>query len=122
MTTNLPTYIEVMRTIKQEIVSGILEPSQKLDSIKVLSEKYNVNPNTVHRALACLEEEGLLRSRRTAGKFVTDNLILIRSIRYKEARKVTDEFVSNLEHLGITPNELVSLFEEPEFSVVRATS
>lgn len=117
MKTKLPTYKEITVNIRQDIVSGIIEAGQKLPSIKELSHKYNVNPNTVQRALAHLEEEGLLNSRRTAGKFVTGNKLLIKSIRYKEAKKVAEEFVTSLEQLGINPEELVSLFAEPDFSM-----
>ncbi len=122
METTLPTYIKIMQIIRQEIVSGVLEPNQKIESIKELAKKYKVNPNTIQRALVNLEEEGLLRSNRTAGKYVTDNKLLIKSIRYKEARKVTEEFISNLEHLGIQPDELVRLFAEPELSRVMGTA
>lgn len=108
--TTLPTYIKIMKLIKQEIVSGNLEPNQKMDSIKKLSEIYKVNPNTIQRALATLEDEGLLWSKRTAGKYVTDNKLLIKSIRYREARRVTAEFISNLEALGIHADELTNLF------------
>ncbi len=116
METMIPAYIRIMQTIRQEIFSGELEPNQKMNSIKDLSKKYKVNPNTVQRALANLEEEGLLRSNRTAGKYVTDNKLLIKSIRCKEARKVTEEFISSLENLGIHPDELVKLFSEPEMT------
>ncbi|WP_312353111.1 GntR family transcriptional regulator [Aminipila sp.] len=118
----IPAYIRIMQTIRQEIFSGELEPNQKMNSIKDLSKKYKVNPNTVQRALANLEEEGLLRSNRTAGKYVTDNKLLIKSIRCKEARKVTEEFISSLENLGIHPDELVKLFSEPEMTKAMETA
>ncbi|MBE6034356.1 MAG: GntR family transcriptional regulator [Clostridiales bacterium] len=122
METMIPAYIRIMQTIRQEIFSGELEPNQKMNSIKDLSKKYKVNPNTVQRALANLEEEGLLRSNRTAGKYVTDNKLLIKSIRCKEARKVTEEFISSLENLGIHPDELVKLFSEPEMTKAMETA
>ncbi len=115
MELKLPTYIRVMKIIRGKIISGALEPNQKIESIKELSKKYNVNTNTVQRALVSLEKEGLIRSNRTEGKYVTDNKILISSIRYKEARKVTEEFITRLETLGINSEELVKLFAEPEF-------
>ncbi len=122
METMIPAYIRIMQTIRQEIFSGELEPNQKMNSIKDLSKKYKVNPNTVQRALANLEEEGLLRSNRTAGKYVTDNKLLIKSIRCKEARKVTEEFISSLENLGIHPDELVKMFSEPEMTKAMETA
>lgn len=116
MESTLPTYLKIVQLVKNDIITGVLEPNEKLASIKELSQKYDANPNTVQRALAFLEKDGLIKSRRTAGKYVTDNSLLIKSIRNKEARKVTEDFISNLEHLGIYPEELVKLFTDPELA------
>lgn len=114
MDISLPAYQQVTREIRREIITGKLEPSQKLESIKDLASRFAVNHNTVQRALSQLEEEGLLRSRRTAGKFVTDNQLLIGSIRKKEARRVTEEFLDSLGSIGISPGELQEMLREPE--------
>ncbi len=114
MDISLPAYQQVTREIRREIITGKLEPSQKLESIKDLASRFAVNHNTVQRALNQLEEEGLLRSRRTAGKFVTDNQLLIGSIRKKEARRVMEEFLDSLGSIGISPGELQDMLREPE--------
>ncbi|MBN7773318.1 GntR family transcriptional regulator [Clostridium aminobutyricum] len=110
---NLPAYIKVMEIIRRNIISGMMQPNEKIQSIKELAQKYKVNPNTVQRALTALEKEGLLRSHRTAGRYVTENKLLIKSIRNMEARKITDEFVAQLRNLAIKPEELVELFAGP---------
>ncbi len=121
MERNMPTYLEIVEEIKLDIVSGKLEPNSKLESIKALSIRYNVNQNTMQRALAKLEKEGLLFSRRTAGKFVTDNKMLISAVRMKEAKKVTDKFLYSINNLGVDPEELKSFFAEPDFPLVEYT-
>lgn len=109
----LPAYIKVMESIRRNIISGLMKPNEKVQSIKELAETFKVNPNTVQRALVGLEKEGLLRSHRTAGRYVTENHLLIKSIRNMEARKITDEFVAQIKSLSIRPEELVELFVTP---------
>lgn len=107
-------YKRVAGRIRNAIISGEIAANSKLDTVKLLSEKYNVNSNTMQRALLILEKEGLIYSRRTAGKFVTENRILISSIRNKEARKITEDFVNKLGRMGIAPKELADMLSEPE--------
>ncbi|MGN0710236.1 MAG: GntR family transcriptional regulator [Anaerovoracaceae bacterium] len=114
----VPAYIDVMQKIRKDIVSGALEPNQKLDSIKTLSERYNVNPNTMQKALVRLEKEGLLKSRRTAGKYITDNSLLIKSVRVTEARRIAEEFAEKMNRLQIQPEELKMLFSEPDLDKI----
>ena len=93
----------------------MLEPNEKLDSIKTLAQIHNVNPNTMQKALNSLEKEGLLKTKRTAGKFITDNTLLIKSIRIREAMQITDEFVGKLGRLKIEPAELKMIFSDIDF-------
>lgn len=115
-----PAYIDIMQKIRKEIISGKLEANQKLDSIKLLSKKYNVNPNTVQKALALLEQEGLLKTKRTAGKYVTDNTLLIKSIKITEAKRLTEEFTEKMNKLKMEENELRMLFFETELVYIRS--
>ena len=111
----VPAYMQIVEKIRKDIVSGVLEPNEKLDSIKTLSQIHNVNPNTMQKALNSLEKEGLLKTKRTAGKFITDNTLLIKSIRIREAKKITDEFVGKLDRLKISPEELKMIFSDVDF-------
>ena len=117
----VPAYMQVVEKMRKDIVSGVLEPNQKLDSIKVLSQIHNVNPNTMQKALNSLEKEGLLRTKRTSGKFITDNTLLIRSVRIREAKQVTDEFVGKLDRLKIAPEELQMIFSDADFNHIVQT-
>lgn len=54
-----------------ELADGHYQPGDKLPTESALSARFGVNRHTVRRALSLLIEEGLLRSRRGSGVFVT---------------------------------------------------
>ena len=72
-----PIYIQLVEKIRLEIVSGKLKSGERLPSVRELALISRVNPNTMQKALAELEDEGLIYTERTNGKFVTDNKELI---------------------------------------------
>ena len=108
------TYRHLSDAIKRDIVSGNWMPSEKLPPARELAQQYEVNANTVKRALSTLEKEGLIDSKRTTGKYVTGNEILVSSIREREARKLAGDFVKKLDNIGIRPDELAMIFKNPE--------
>ena len=59
-----------------------------------------VNPNTMQRALARLEEDGLLITSRTAGRNVTEDEEILRAVRSQLAEKRVIEYLENMEKLG----------------------
>ena len=76
---NRPVYIQLVEQLKFKIISGEFKAGQKIDSVRVLAQDAQVNPNTMQKALAELERQNLVFSKRTSGRFVTDNEELIKS-------------------------------------------
>jgi GntR family transcriptional regulator len=68
----LPRYIQITESIRQEITSGALPPHAKLPSEFELMKKFGVARATIRQALAKLQEEGLTYSRRAVGSFVAE--------------------------------------------------
>ena len=66
-----PLYEQVVYGIKQDIVLGILEPNEKLPSVRELASQLLINPNTISKAYKQLEAEGVIASIRGKGTFVT---------------------------------------------------
>ena len=111
---NLPIYLQVMDEIKKEIVTQVYLPQQKIPSVRELALKYNVNPNTIQKALSELEREELLRSERTIGRFVTDNLEIIEQLRISLSTDAVKEYVTKMEILGFSREEMAKVVEEYE--------
>ena len=59
-----------------------------------------------------LEDEGIIYSKGTSGRFVTDDAALIDSARHKVARSVVSDFLAQAQRLGITKEEIISMIEE----------
>ena len=64
---NMPIYVQIMNRVREAIAAGELKPGDKIASVRDLAADFEVNPNTMQRALTELEREGLLLSERTQG-------------------------------------------------------
>lgn len=103
---NIPIYIQIMEKIKIDIVSRKLKPGEKLDSVREMSLKLKVNPNTLQKALSELENLKLIYTERTNGKYVTDDIKLIEKFKKEEALKLTNNYIKTMKELGITKEEI----------------
>ena len=76
-----PIYLQIVEIITSEITSGTLKPGEKLLSVREYAQKFRVNPNTVVKALSILEDDKLIYTERTNGKFVTNDEELIKNFK-----------------------------------------
>ena len=97
---NIPIYIQIMNSIKQEIVSGSLKPGDKLSSVRERAESLSVNPNTVQRAYQELERESVSETRRGMGSFIVEKDTLISSLKTEMAQAVMKTFIEGMRGLG----------------------
>ena len=74
---DLPIYSQLVDQIKLAIVTGVFPPGERLSSVRDMAMEAGVNPNTLQRALQSLEQQGLVYSQRTAGRFVTEDVRVI---------------------------------------------
>ncbi len=107
-----PIYIQLVEELKLRVISGQLPAGSKLNSVRDLAEEAGVNPNTMQRALAELERDQLVYSQRTSGRFVTEDMELIKTMRNQYATTKIKEVTVALLQLGYTKEELLKLIEE----------
>ncbi|SCI26365.1 MULTISPECIES: GntR family transcriptional regulator [unclassified Romboutsia] len=103
---NKPIYIQLLEQIKYKIVSGEIPIGSKLDSVRVLAQDAQVNPNTMQKALSELERDGLVYSKRTSGRFVTDDKDKINNMRDEIARAQINYLKQTLQSLGYDMSEI----------------
>lgn len=102
-----PIYLQIMALIKRQIATSKLLSGTQLGSVRDLAIQYQVNPNTVQRALSELEREGLVKSDRTIGRFVTDDSSLIQQLHRGLFDQATTHYVSVVNELNIGIDEVV---------------
>ncbi len=111
-TNGAPIYAQLIHQIKQGIVSGIFPPGERLPSVRDLAMEAGVNPNTMQRALAELERDGLVYTQRTAGRFVTEDEEMIETAKRSLAETQIQAFLTAMTRLGYQKEEILTLVRQ----------
>ena len=111
---NEPIYLQIIDFIKKAIISKRYKAGERLPSVREFSMQFEVNPNTVQKALVELEETGIIITESTNGKFVTSDESVIERIKKESLQKMVDEFYSTCKDLGIEKEEIVKILTSKE--------
>ena len=106
-----PIFLQIAEIIKSDIVSGKIEVGQKLKSVREFAAEFNANPNTVQKALAELEDMGLIYTDRTNGKFVADDRLTIIKGKQKVINQKIEDFFKEMQSLGLSKSDIVQMVE-----------
>ena len=83
-----------------------------MPSVRELAIIARVNPNTMQKALVELENEGLVYTERTNGKFVTKNQELINQTKKELAKEKVEKYLNDMKNIGITYQEAKKYLQE----------
>ena len=101
----IPIYSQIVNELTVRIARHDYSPGQKLPSVRDIAAC--VNPNTVQRALAELERNGLVRTERTNGRFVTEDERVLKEIYKSLSSAYVDELVEKLRNIGMSDMEII---------------
>lgn len=107
-----PIYIQLVEIIRVEIVSGKLRKGQRLPSVRELALIMKVNPNTMQKALGELEDEKLVYTERTNGKYVTKDEKLIEKAKKELAKEKVNDYLNSMQSIGISFDESIKYLQE----------
>ena len=97
-----PIYSQIVDGFREQIAAGILQPGDRLPSVRELATALTINPNTIQRAYRELEAMGLIESIAGKGSFVCH-----KSGREAEALAAFDAMVASLLEQGISEDALI---------------
>lgn len=112
--TDAPIYAQLMEQIKIAIVTGKYAAGDRLPSVRDMAAEAGVNPNTLQRAFAELERQGLVYSQRTLGRLVTEDAAIINDAKRQLARRHIFAFREAMEALGFEKDEIIDLLRQEE--------
>lgn len=111
----IPIYEQIVERFQTLIVNGALEPDTQLPSVRNLAVDLAINPNTIQKAYALLEQQGFIYPVKGRGNFVSgDSEVRFRKIQafYGTLERV----VLQGRELGVTEEEfqkkVSQLYEE----------
>ncbi len=114
LSTDRQIWMQLTEVLTQRVVSGQYPPGIRIPSVRDLAAEAGVNPNTMQRALAAMEEEGLLTSQRNTGRYVTQNTEQIAATRNRLAERELALFREKMKQLGYSGQEITQLLMKGE--------
>lgn len=111
--TGKPVYLQLVDQIRYAAASGGLRAGEPLPSIRPLAEELRVNRNTIAKAYAELESQGVIETIPGKGCFLKDgNTPFTKPVRQKLLLKEIDEAVVTAHHLQVDRADFLELVKE----------
>lgn len=104
-------YEQIIDGYKKMIISGELEPDDKILSVRELSELLTVNPNTVQKAYKALEQQGWIYVVSGRGNFVSNESHGADKAQINEICESIGTLIEELSYLGLTNAEINDYFQ-----------
>lgn len=109
-----PIYAQILEQIEQKIISGEYPAGSRVPSVRELAAEAAVNPNTMQRAMAELENRGLIVTNRTSGRTVTDDEGILENMKNDKALGYTRDYIEKMKDLGYGQKEIMELIKKGE--------
>src|ERR1035437_688622 len=109
----MPVYLQLVDQVKSAAASGALRDGEALPSIRPLAEELRINRNTVAKAYAELESQGVIETIAGRGCFLQQNHSPFRKdVRLKMVAEEIDAAIVQAHHLRVADNEFLGLVKE----------
>ncbi|MBE6597467.1 MAG: GntR family transcriptional regulator [Ruminococcaceae bacterium] len=105
-------FLQIADRLRADIIGGRYPLGAQIPPVRQIASEAAVNPNTVQRAFGLLEEEGLIYTQGTVGRFVTLDAEAVERVRESAHRSAVRRLVRECRELGISQAELIKYFEE----------
>ena len=107
-----PIYEQIIDNMKQLVVSGALKRDEQIPSVRQLAQELAINPNTIQKAYAELERQGVIYSLKGRGSFVGSSLQELRNIQQNERLEELAALSKELYQLQVPQEELYAVIQQ----------
>jgi len=108
-----PVYLQLVDQVRYAAASGMLRPGEPLPGIRPLAEELRINRNTIAKAYAELESQGVIETQPGKGCFLkSNNSPFTKAVRNNLLEKEIDEAVVMAHHLQISREAFMEMVNE----------
>ena len=107
-----PVYIQIIRNVKQKIVTGELQKGDRMPSRREMAVNINVNPNTVQKAYKEMEEMGIINTIKNNQSTITEDDNLIKQIRKDLINEAADVFLEQMKAINVPIEEVKEIISK----------
>ena len=108
----VPVYRQLVDQVRQALQLGLLQPGDRLPTVREVVGQVPINPNTVHRAYVELDRQGLTEGRPGKGTFVRAGLPAVSPEDHDELRRRINAWVGDAEAAGLDEDGMAALLGE----------
>lgn len=104
----VPIYTQIVEQVRQQVVSGKLNPGDQLPTVRALALELRVNFNTVARAYRLLDEAGIISTQQGRGTYILDEPPPKRAdkMRQQALHALTRDYLNEAFRLGCNSEEI----------------
>ena len=100
----------ILQDMRERIFLNDFDTSRPITEAEI-SELYDTSRSNIRIVLQTLESEGLVRTERTSGRYVTEDTNLIEQLRVAAAHDIAADFLEKMRSIGYTPEKAAALLE-----------
>lgn len=97
--------------IKKKIFAGQYLTGSQIESVRELASMYGVNPNTIVKSLAVLEQEGVIKTERGIGKFVAFDQQQIDDNKKQWAESIVNHCIEECAAINVDINMILEIIK-----------
>ena len=105
-------YEQVVYAAKKAIVSGQMRPGDQFPSVRTLSKALKINPNTAHKVITQLVNEGLIEVRSGTGTVVAERASSTAAERSNLLKKELEQLVVEAKKLGLELDAVLNAVDQ----------
>ena len=108
----VPVYEQIIKQVEEQVLTGILKEGDKLPSVRSLSVKLSINPNTIQKAYTELDRRQLIITVPGKGSFISEKAIEVVGENSREKMTELNKIIRELALAGVTKEEIINNIEE----------
>ena len=108
----VPVYEQIIKQVEEQVLTGILKEGDKLPSVRSLSVKLSINPNTIQKAYTELDRRQLIITVPGKGSFISEKAIEVVGANSREKMTELNKLIRELALAGVTKEEIINNIEE----------
>ena len=107
-----PIFEQIVSSVESLVLRGIMKPDEQLPSVRSLASELGINPNTIQKAYAELENRGIIYSLTARGSFVSAEIGELKERSRAQLLKCIRSSLLEAERLDIVKSDIISLLNE----------
>ena len=108
----VPVEEQIIKQVEEQVLTGILKEGDKLPSVRSLSVKLSINPNTIQKAYTELDRRQLIITVPGKGSFISEKAIEVVGANSREKMTELNKIIRELALAGVTKEEIINNIEE----------